>query len=275
MSEAIGQQEPETIEAGDVAELVQPLPEVNTAAIDAAREQEATAQAEAAQPNAPAPSPTPAAAPLPASAAAPAAAAKPKPQGSRVAVTDEKGRPFDPLLHECTDDGQPLMRSAPNDRWVRCRRQPLKEFKRKSVVADDAAPAPQAEPVRAAPVVDPAKQLVAAQTMAGLQLLAMRAALGPKIGEADAEREELTNGWLGVLQYYGIGGSFHPVIGLALISGGLVVGALKHDDTRSRLTKLRDWAQRKALGVWQLLHGGVRRSKGWATNELDQSMQRA
>ncbi len=271
MDAAIAQQEPETIGATDVADLVQPLPDVNPAAIDAARDQEAQAQADAGQAQEPAPSAAPAAAPLPTSAAAAPAA---KPQRTRVAVTDEKGRPFNPLLHECTDDGQPIMRSAPNDRWVRCRRQALREWKRQSVVGDDVeTQAAAAE--SAAPVVDGVKQLAAAATMAGLQLMAMRMALGDKIGAADAEREALTGEWLAVLKHYGIGGTFHPVVGLALVSGSLVIGALHHEDTRSRLTKLWDWTQVKALTLWQLLRGGRRKPSKPADQEREPDQRAA
>lgn len=261
--------EPEVLQADDVADLVQPLPEVNAAAIDAAREQEAQAQADTAP--APAAAPPLAASPV----AAPSPATPPRAQRTRVAVTDEKGRPFDPLLHECTDDGQPIMRSAPNDRWVRCRRQALKEWRRKSVVGEDPAPAaaqPQAPPP---PVIDPGKQLMAAQTMAGIQIMAMRAALGDKIAETQAERDELTNSWLAVCQHYGLGGSFHPVIGLALVSGSLVVGALHHEDTRSRLQRAWDWAQLKALSVWQVLRGGRNWTRPQPTQQRDQTQRPA
>ncbi len=249
------QQEPETIGAADVADLVQPLPEVNAAAIDAGREAEAAAAAQPAAGEAPAPAPAAPAPPVAASAAAPAAppAAGTKPATrSRVAVTDEKGRPFDPLIHECTPDGVPIMRTPPNDRWVRARRQRLKEWKSQSVVADEVPP-PEAVP--AAPVVDAAKQLAAAQTMCGIQLMAMRVALGDKLGQTTAERDELTASWLAVFQHYGVGGTFHPVIGLALVSTTLVVGSMHHEDTRGRLLRMWHWTQHRALSVWQWMRG--------------------
>jgi hypothetical protein len=274
MSEAIAQQEPETISAAEVAELVQPLPEVNAAAIDAAREQEAQAQADEAKAAGPAPAAAPVAPPLAAStAAAPPPADQPKAPRSRVAVTDEKGRPFNPLLHECTDDGQPIMRSAPNERWVRCRRQALKEWKRKSVVGEESAPA-AAQPEVSAPTIDAGKQLIAARTMAGLQIMAMRVALGDKIAQTDVEREELTGSWLAVCQHYDLGGNFHPLVGLALVSGSLVVGALHHEDTRSRLTRIWDWAQLKALSVWQVLRNGRGRSRPQPAQPDREPMQR-
>jgi hypothetical protein len=270
------QTEPEVVDADQVAELVQPLPEVNAAAIDAAREQEAQAQADEGKGPTPAPAAAPAAAPLPAGAAAePDPAAQPRQQRTRVAVTDEKGRPFSPLLHECTDDGQPIMRSAPNDRWVRCRRQPLKEWRRKSVVGEDPAPAAAQPEAPAAPPIDAGKQLIAAQTMAGLQIMAMRVALGDKIAQADAEREQLTASWLAVCQHYDLGGNFHPLVGLALVSGSLVVGAMRHEDTRSRMTKLWDWAQLKALSLWQVLRGGRMRSRPQPAQQQPEPAQRA
>jgi hypothetical protein len=235
--------EPEVLSATEAQALLDPLPEVNPAAI--AAEQERQDDAAKAAPAAADPVSKPAAAP----------GGKPK---SKAAAVDVDGRTFDPLLHECTPQGEPIFRS--DGKTLKKRRTPLKEWKQTSRVGfddafageQDAPGAKEAEPV--GPSSQEMELLASAATLAGLQLMLMKAALGPRLGDDESERQQLVSAWVRVFQHYGLG-QLHPVMGLAMVSGGIVVSALRHEETVSRFQKLSHWVQHKLLSVWQWLRG--------------------
>lgn len=236
---------PEIVTPAEAQAQIDPLPEVNPAAIKAEEERQQA--------------PEPAAAP-PADSPAPAAAAKPR--ASKPAAVDADGRPFDPLVHECTDDGKPVFRA--DGKTLKKRRTPLKEWKQQSRVELDplnAEPAPETE-TEAAPRASEMEVRATAMTLAGVQIMVMRAAFGEKLAEEQAQQEELIGAWTRVLDHYGMG-ALHPVLGLGLVSGGVVVAAMKHEETQSKVQKLVHWMQHRALSVLQWIKsrfGGKPRS---------------
>ncbi len=235
-----------------VAELVAPLPEVNEAAIEAEKQDQEQEAAELAQgkPEQPGKKASP---PPPSSGLPPT-----KPDlASKPAPTDSKGRTFDPRIHEQTADGRPIFcKESP---YLKQRRHPLPSWKSASVVQEPAAPVEGA--VSAAPTAPDAskeEQLAAAQTFAGVQLLIMRRAFGESIAKRQDEAGQLVDAWTKVLNHYGMG-AMHPILGLTLVSTGLVMANVNEPDTRSSLAKLRDWFERLGLGLWQR----IRRRFGW------------
>ncbi len=222
--------EPEVLSIAEAQKLIPPLPLPNPSAIQAeeARQDAAT--------------PPPVEKP-PASTGA---------KASRAAYRDARGKLHDPRIHETNPDGSPALRL--DGKTIKMRKHPLKDWKAQSRVVYD-------EP---APVVDPQVQMASearememeasAATLAGLQLMMMKAALGEKIGDEEAQRVELIRSWKRVFVHYGMG-ELHPVVGLAMVTGGIVVTGLQHEDTRTRFQKLSNWFQHRMLSVWQWLTG--------------------
>ena len=195
-------------------------------------------------------------------APAPAAAPAPAKSRSRTAHIDAKGRPFNPLLHETNEHGGPVFRTG--TQILRCRRVPLKELKTTSTVQLDPEPSagddqPQTGSTPGVePAQDPAKaklqQEAAAATMAGLQVQLMRIALGPQTAEDETERAALTECWLDTFKHYGVG-SFHPLMGLTVVTGMVIVKAINKPEGRSRWARLMLWTRLKVGGVWYWLTG--------------------
>lgn len=223
--------EPEVLDASKLLDgrLEDDMPEVNEAAI----------AAEEAKPVA-----------APAAPAAPSPATRP----SGIPPIDSKGRLFDPMVHETLPDGSPKLR---NNGQLSIRRHPLKAGKKTSKVATEAeaTPPPDASPAAAAPAEDQSAQILAgAATCAGTQLMLMRVVLGEKLGQAREEQEELVKAWVGVFNHYGMT-NFHPVVGLAMVSGGIVVAGMQHKETQGKLQRFGNWCQHMGLSIWQWCTG--------------------
>lgn len=212
-----------------------------------------------------------------ASAGTPAPAAAAAPASGGVAPVDKKGQPFDPAKHECTLDGQPIRslegvdvaRLVPvmnKDGKLRLRSYVLPEFRSQSRVVDPAAPPPAAEgapvpppapagqPVPpAAPVASDAEIKATAQTFAALQLMVMRSALGTHVATEKEHSEALVSAWEAVARHYGVGFT-HPLLGLGLVTGGVVLAAMQHPEHGQKTTgalvgwwhRVRHWA----YGLW-------------------------
>lgn len=265
--------EPEVIEADDVADLVAPLPEVNAAAIRAEEAQQPKPDGEA--PQAP-PQAPPAAAAAPTQR--PAAAAKPR---GEPALVDMHGRTFDPLLHECTPDGKPILNTyGKRAGKLKCRRTPLKEWRSESAIGDEAAApadaavagdAPQAPPALDAEAIA-AQRKAAAATLGGLQIALMRMALGPELATEQAEGAALVQSWEAVLAYHDVQ-SFNPWIGLALCTGGVVMASMHKPDTRSRLARLTEWTKVRLYALWLRVTG--RKPKAHAAEKRDDAKPEA
>lgn len=245
---AVIETEPETIPADAAAllgpSLVAEMPPAEPAVLAVDSEKSAEKPAKPATGSAP-------------SAAAPAA--KGSKAGSTKPATDVDGRTFDPLIHETTDDGQPVLRT--DGRTLKKRRVPLKEYRTTSTVGEVPAegdPAAEPAPEVQTPAEDAAKAEMmikaSAATMTGVQLSLMRLALGPACGNQDPEREGLMQCWEEVLRYHGVS-TVNPWIGLAMVSGMVAFRAVHEPANESAVTKLKHWFQRKGLAVWQWITG--------------------
>lgn len=250
--------EPEVLSSDDVGELVQPLPEVNKAAIAAEHApQPAAVPGEEAKPE---PAPAPAA-----QTAKPQSTGAAKPPPSQPAAVDMFGRPFDPRVHETDAKGGPVFNTyGKRAGKLKCRRTPLREYTSTSTIGDgvaapDAGVAGEAAPAQAAaPELDPEavalQRKAAAATLTGLQLVLMRMALGPEIGEPQDQRDALTQSWESVLAYHDVR-AFNPWIALAICTGGVVVANMHKPETRSRFHQLTAWAKVKAYALWLKITG--------------------
>ncbi len=249
--------EPESTTPAEAQALLEPLPEVNPAAIAAAEQKtQETATAEAAPVDTP---------------AAPAAPEPIKFKRSKPAPVDKNGRPHDPLIHETREDGSPVFRD--DGVTLKLRRTPLKEWKRTSRVNLDPPAPPQAAADGALEAATPEERAMELQasgaTLAGLQLMMMKAALGPKIGDEEAQREELCRAWVRIFKHYGMA-ELHPVMGLAMVTGGIVVAGLQHEETQGRFQKVSNWFQHRMLSFWQWLTGRRRQKPA---DEADETAQ--
>ncbi len=233
--EKLEKSEPEVLDASKLFDgrLIDDMPDVKESAIAAEEEK-----------------------PQPASSVERGSPAPKKPstqaQQSGIPPVDSKGRLFDPILHETNEDNTPRLRQ---NGQLSIRRHPLKSARRISRVATAAElgqePADGAIP---APGGRDSEILAGAATCAGLQLMFMKMALGPKCGDDDAQKTELVAAWVGVFKHYEIG-AFHPLVGLAMVSGGIVVASMQHEESKSSIKKLGNWLQHKALSVWQWFTG--------------------
>lgn len=223
------------------------MPEVELQAVTAANEKQKTEKTAEKQQE-----PTAPAAPT----APPAAETQPT---SKAAPVDSQGRTFDPLLHECTDDGEPVYRA--DGVTLKCRRVPLKEFKTKSKVnlgqpaQEPAAGKPEAPKVEP---VDPEKEKrmreAGAKTMAAVQLLVMRKGLGEHIGQTDSDTAALVQCWAEIFDHYGVG-KVHPVVGLCVVSGMLVFDGMREAETRNALSRAWLWCKVKVGSLWLRMRG--------------------
>lgn len=229
--------------------MAEQMPEVDLATVSGHQQAaEPLKPAENQQKPAPEPSPSP---------AAPA---------SKTALVDAQGRTFNPLLHETDEHGQPVLRKGTS--ILKCRRVPLKEAKQESRVelgdapapAPDAAAAPgdQPQPQPQPAAVDPAKQeamqRAGAATMAGLQIQLMKLALGEHTANTNEEREALVECWRETFAHYGMG-AVHPLVGLSLITGAVVMKAINQPEGRSRWQRFTMWTRVKVGGLWLWLTG--------------------
>jgi hypothetical protein len=192
----------------------------------------------------PAPSPAPAAAPQPA---------------SKPVLVDSQGRTFDPLLHETEDGVTPQLRA--DGKTIKCRRVPLREFKTTSKVQVDQPGAPAVEPAAPEPTpapVDPEKakrmREAGARTIAGMQILVMRKALGEHIAGEESDQAALVECWQELFAHYGMG-AVHPIVGLAVVTGMITFDGMKQAETRSAIS--RGWLRIKlAVGnLWLRMRG--------------------
>lgn len=186
----------------------------------------------------------------------PAAAPRPTAPASKAALVDAKGRTFNPLLHETDANGQPVLRKGTS--ILRCRRVPLRGAKQESRIELGAAPADataatdqqpqQAEPPPVDPEEQAAMQRAGAATMAGLQIQLMRLALGEHTASGNDEREALVEAWRATFAHYGMG-AVHPLVGLSLITGAVVMKAIQQPEGRSRWQRFTQWARLKVGGM--------------------------
>ncbi len=254
-SDAAAPAEPEVIGVDQVVDLVEPLPDVNKAAIAVEHApQPAAGPDEAPKPDEPKPAP-------PAAGAAQRAGTAAKPAKSAPAPVDFYGRPFDPRLHETTPDGKPVIcESGKRAGKIRCRRQPLKEYTQESSIGDqveapagDAAAGVQPDPAADAAAVA-AQRKAAAATLTGCQVMLMRIALGPAIADEDVEREALVESWQSVLAHHDVR-TFNPWLGLAIVTGGIIAAKVNKPETRSRLQRFAEWGKVKAYALWLRITG--------------------
>jgi hypothetical protein len=245
--------EPEVIGVDQVVDLVAPLPDVNKAAIAAENAPQPAAAPDAApQPEAPKPAASAAGSQQGAGAAA-------KPSKSRAAPVDVYGRPFDPRLHETNRDGTPVIStSGKRAGKIRCRRQPLREYTQESTIGDQpeataAEDAPQAAPAQDAEAATLQRKAVAT-TLAGMQLMLMRMALGPDVATEKEQSDGLTQSWETVVAYYDMR-PIHPLVGLMVATGMIVVGSMNKPEARTRLQKLTEWAKVRAYALWLRITG--------------------
>ena len=217
-----------------------------------------------------------------ASTGAPAPGASAAAPGGGPAPVDKKGQPFNPALHECTLDGQPIRTLEGVDvarlvpvltkaNQLRLRSYVLPEFRSQSKVVDPAAPPPAVEgapvPPAAAPaapaahVASDAEVKATAQTFAAVQLMVMRAALGKHVATDKDQVDALVSAWEAVARHYGVGFT-HPLLGLGLVTGGVVLAAMQHPEHGEKTTgALVGWwhrARHWAYGLWiRARHGRV------------------
>lgn len=245
--------EPEVIGVDEVVDLVAPLPDVNKAAIAAENAPQPAAAPDAA---------TQAEAPKPAAPAAGSqqrTGAAAKPPKSRAAPVDMYGRPFDPRLHETNADGTPVISTSGKRMGkIRMRRQPLKEYTQESTIGDEAEAtaaedAPQATPAFDADAAAMQRKAVAT-TLAGMQLMVMRMALGPDVAAEKEQSDGLAQSWEAVVAYYDMR-PIHPMVALMFTTGAIVVGSMNKPETRTRLQKLTEWAKVRAYALWLRITG--------------------
>lgn len=184
---------------------------------------------------------------------------------------DARKRPFDPTLHECTLDGKPVLsidgldsealaRVKPvlrtGGKLLKGRTAPLKpgayippEAEAPPVIDGQGEGVPVAEGVAPAPGASDAELVAAAETLTAVQLLLMRAALGEKVGKRDDHQTALIESWRKVMQHYHMG-ALHPVVGLGIVTGAIVLEGMKEAETQSRLQRFGVWLKVKAGGWW-------------------------
>ncbi len=245
--------EPEVIGVDQVVDLVATLPDVNKAAIAAETAPQPAAAPDAApQADAPKPAATAAGSQQRAGAAG-------KPPKSRAAPVDMWGRPFDPRIHETNADGTPVISDSGKRKGkIRCRRQPLKEYTQESTIGDQPEAVAAEDAPQAAQAVDgeaaALQRKAVATTLAGMHLMVMRMALGPDVATEKEQSDGLTQSWEAVVAYYDMR-PIHPLVGLMVATGMIVVGSMNKPEARTRLQKLTEWAKVRAYALWLRLTG--------------------